>query len=151
MTDPTPPSNTPDPSVPPTSEATPSLKSRAIRGSLWTLGGYGTSQLLRFASNLILTRLLFPEAFGLMSLVHIFLQGLEMFSDIGIAPNIIHSDRGDDPSFLNTAWTVQAIRGGGLWLLACAIAWPAARFYSEPMLVQLCNKDDGNYIGIPFE
>jgi O-antigen/teichoic acid export membrane protein len=115
----------------------PSLKARAIRGSAWTLGGYGANQALRFASNLILTRLLFPEAFGLMSLVQIFLQGLEMFSDIGIKPSIIHDKRGDDPDFLNTAWTIQAGRGVGLWLLSCAIAYPASQFYREPMLTQL--------------
>lgn len=137
MTEPTPSANTPDSSNTPKSESTPSLKSRAIRGSIWTLGGYGASQFLRFASNLVLTRLLFPEAFGLMSLVHIFLQGLEMFSDIGVAPNIIQSRRGDDPNFLNTAWTVQVLRGVGLWIIACVIAFPASQFYGEPMLVQL--------------
>lgn len=115
----------------------PSLKARAIRGSMWTLGGYGANQVLRFISNLVLTRLLFPEAFGLMSLVQIFLQGLEMFSDIGIKPSIIHDKRGNDPTFLNTAWTIQAGRGIGLWILACAIAVPAAHFYREPMLAQL--------------
>lgn len=115
----------------------PSLKARAIRGSMWTLGGYGANQVLRFVSNLVLTRLLFPEAFGLMSLVQIFLQGLEMFSDIGIKPSIIHDKRGNDPTFLNTAWTIQVGRGIGLWILACAIALPTAHFYREPMLAQL--------------
>ncbi|MGB3515862.1 MAG: oligosaccharide flippase family protein [Elainellaceae cyanobacterium] len=131
------PSLTPSPEPTPDPAAKPSLKARAIRGSMWTLGGYGANQVLRFASNLVLTRLLFPEAFGLMSLVQIFLQGLEMFSDIGIKPSIIHDKRGDDPAFLNTAWTIQAGRGVGLWLLSCAIAFPASQFYREPMLTQL--------------
>lgn len=131
------PSLTPSPEPTLDPEAKPSLKARAIRGSMWTLGGYGANQFLRFASNLVLTRLLFPEAFGLMSLVQIFLQGLEMFSDIGIKPSIIHDKRGDDPAFLNTAWTIQAGRGLGLWLLSCMIAFPASQFYREPMLTQL--------------
>jgi len=38
-----------------------SLKKLAIRGAIWTFAGYGTSQILRFANNLILTRLLVPE------------------------------------------------------------------------------------------
>jgi len=115
----------------------PSLKQRALRGSIWTFAGYGTSQVLRLGSNLILTRLLFPEAFGLMALVQSFLMGLEMFSDVGIGPSIIQNKRGDDPAFLNTAWTIQAVRGLTLWICACLIAWPAARFYGEPMLRQL--------------
>ena len=45
------------------------LGARALRSSMLTVLGYGGSQALRLASNLILTRLLFPEAFGVMSLV----------------------------------------------------------------------------------
>lgn len=113
------------------------LKQRAIRGSLWTLSGHASGQILRLASNLILTRLLFPEAFGLMALVQTFIIGLEMFSDVGIRPSIIQNHRGNDPSFLNTAWTIQAIRGFMLWLGACLMAIPAANFFHQPMLVYL--------------
>ncbi len=111
------------------------LKQRAIRGSLWTLSGHTSSQILRLGSNLILTRLLFPEAFGLMALVQTFIIGLEMFSDVGIRPSIIQNHRGNDPSFLNTAWTIQVIRGFMLWLGACLMAIPAANFFHQPMLV----------------
>ena len=113
------------------------LKAKALRGSAWTFGGYGAQQVLRLGSNLILTRLLFPEAFGLMALVQVFMQGLAMFSDVGIGPAIIQSKRGDDPDFLNTAWTIQVIRGFVLWLAACGLAWPVARFYGEPLLAQM--------------
>lgn len=115
----------------------PSLKQRALRGSAWTFGGQGTSQILRLGGNLLLTRLLFPEAFGLMGLVQAFMTGLELFSDVGIYPSIIQNKRGNDPAFLNTAWTIQMVRGVALWILCCLIAWPVAQFYREPMIVQL--------------
>ena len=114
-----------------------SLKSRAIRASIWVIGGYGVQQALRLGSNLILTRLLFPEAFGLMALVNVFMQCLQMFSDVGIAPSIIQNRRGDDKAFLNTAWTVQVLRGVGLWLCSCCIAYPAALLYGQPLLGRL--------------
>lgn len=114
-----------------------SLKKRIFRGTLWTLGGHMVSQGLRFGSNLILTRLLYPEAFGLMALVYTFISGLEMFSDTGVNASIVQNKRGDDPAFLNTGWTVQVIRGAFLWLFACVLAQPAAAFYQEPMLAQL--------------
>ena len=114
-----------------------SLSARALRGSLVTVGGFGGSQVIRLASNLILTRLLFPEAFGMMALIAVFMQGLAMFSDVGVTPAILQSKRGDDRDFLNTAWTIQAIRGVCLWLAACALAWPVASFYGEPQLMQL--------------
>ncbi len=52
-----------------------SLKKLAIKGTIWTLVGYGSSQILRLLSNLILTRLLVPELFGLMALVNTFIIG----------------------------------------------------------------------------
>ena len=114
-----------------------SLKKQAIRGTIWTIFGYGTSQALRFGSNLILTRLLVPELFGLMALVQVFITGLNLFSDIGIRPSIIRSDRGDDPVFLNTAWTIQVIRGFGLWIGCLIIALPVANYYEDPRLAWL--------------
>ena len=114
-----------------------SLRKQAIRGSVWTLAGYGASQILRFCSNLILARLLVPEYFGLMSLVNVFIIGLHLFSDIGLGPSIIQNKRGDDPDFLNTVWTMQIIRSGFLWLGSVLIAWPISEFYNEPQLLRL--------------
>ena len=114
-----------------------SLKQQAIRGTIWTIFGYGSSQVLRFGSNLILTRLLMPELFGLMALVQVFINGLYLFSDIGIRPSIIRSDRGDDPVFLNTAWTLQAIRGLALWLCCLIIALPVSKYYEDTRLLWL--------------
>jgi O-antigen/teichoic acid export membrane protein len=99
------------------------------------VAGFGGGQILRLGANLILTRLLAPEAFGLMALINVFLVGLEMLSDIGVHAAIIHNKRGDDPEFLCTAWTIGVIRGVLLWGVACLIAWPAAVFYNEPRLM----------------
>lgn len=121
-------------------DSTPrSLRTMAIRGAMWTLGGFACGQLLRLGSNIVLAWLLFPEAFGLMLLVNMVMQGLQMFSDIGIGPSIIQNARGHDQSFINTAWTVQIIRGVVLWLAACVLAWPLAWLFSrnDPLAWQL--------------
>ncbi len=110
------------------------LNARLLRSSTWSALGHVYFQIVRFGSNLILTRLLFPEAFGLMALIMVFVLGLEMFSDVGTAVSIQRSERGDDADFLNTAWTLQAIRGVLLWLACCAISWPLSVFYNEPFL-----------------
>lgn len=110
---------------------------RVARSIGWTASGFGATQALRFASNLILTRLLFPEAFGLMALVTVFMTGLAMFSDVGLGPSIMQNKRGDDRDFLDTAWTIQVIRGVCLWLATLALALPVAHFYGEPILAQL--------------
>jgi O-antigen/teichoic acid export membrane protein len=103
---------------------------KALKGSLWTLVGYGGSQVLRLVGNLILARLLFPEAFGLMALVNVFMQGLQMFSDVGIGPGIIQRKGGTSPAFLRTAWSLQVIRGFSLWLLTLVLAYPVSRFFA---------------------
>ncbi len=110
------------------------LMARVFRSTSWILLGYGGSQGLRLASNLILTRFLFPEAFGLMALISLVTVGLMLFSDVGIAPSIAQSKRGDDPDFLNTAWSIQVTRGVGLWLIASVLALPLAGFYGAPEL-----------------
>ncbi|TNC44693.1 polysaccharide biosynthesis protein [Rubellimicrobium rubrum] len=107
---------------------------RLIRSSGLIFLGFSASQAIRLGSNLILTRLLYPEAFGLMALIIVFLVGLTMLSDIGIAPSIQQSSRGDDRSFINTAWTIQVIRGVILWLICCLLGVIAAWGYGEDQL-----------------
>lgn len=115
----------------------PSGGGSGLRGALWTIGGFGAGQVLRFASNLVLTRLLFPEAFGIMSLLFLFTQALALFSDVGSGPAIVQSPRGEDPRFLNTAWTVEIVRGGVLWMGTWLIARPIANFYGQPLLAAM--------------
>jgi O-antigen/teichoic acid export membrane protein len=113
------------------------LNKRAYKAGAFVIAEYGLSQFLRIAGNLVLTRLLFPELFGLMSLAGVFINGLRLFSDIGLAPGVIRSSRANDAAFLNTAWTLQVIRGLILCLLAAAIALPIAKIYEEPRMLYL--------------
>ncbi len=104
---------------------------------MWTAGGHFGAEAMRLGANLVLTRLLFPEAFGLMALITAVMIGLQLFSDIGVAPSIQQSRRGDDPAFLDTAWTIQVMRGLVLWLAACALALPMAAAYGTQELAQM--------------
>lgn len=113
------------------------IMTRILRSSGFMILGFGMQQIIRFGSNLILARLLFPEAFGTMALVTVLLIGLTMLSDMGISPAIQSSKRGDEPAFLNTAWTLNLIRAVVLFIAACALAWPMAWFYDEPALFDL--------------
>src|SRR5690606_22270023 len=94
------------------------------RGTIWEIGSYGASQIIRLGGNLVLTRLLFPEAFGLSSLVTITVIGLCMLTDMGLEQSVIRSPRGDDPRFLDTAWTMHVVRGVSLGVLLAFCAWP---------------------------
>ncbi len=105
--------------------------------AFWIVAGYGGSQILRLGCNVVLSRLLSPAYFGAMALVVVMLMGLEMLSDLGIGVSVIQNPRGDDESFLNTAWTLQILRGVVILLITLLMAWPVALFYDQPHLVWL--------------
>jgi O-antigen/teichoic acid export membrane protein len=113
------------------------LKQRVLQSGSWTLAGYGVNQALRLGGNLILTRLLFPEAFGLMAIYQAVNYGVHMLSDVGVGASIVQKEHGNDPVFLNTAWTVQIVRGILAWVALCALALPMANFYGEPLLAAM--------------
>jgi O-antigen/teichoic acid export membrane protein len=99
------------------------------------MAGYGGSQLLRLAGQLILARMLLtPQAFGLVALVSVFLGGLEMLSDLGLGTDVVQHPRGDEPLFVDTAFLIQAGRGAILWAIAAALAYPFASFYHQPAI-----------------
>jgi len=101
---------------------TRTLKQRALNSGKWVIFGHLASQLLRLASNLVLTHLLVPEMFGVMAIVNVIIAGLGMFSDIGLLQNIVQSKRGEEPAYLNTAWIIQIIRGFVIFLIALFIS-----------------------------
>jgi O-antigen/teichoic acid export membrane protein len=113
------------------------LQRRALDATLLTALAYGMTQMLRMANNVILTHLLFPEYFGLVALTTTFTMGMNLLSDVGLLPNIVSSPRGDDPRYLNTAWTIQIVRGLTLWTIAACLAWPLSRFYDHRILMLL--------------
>lgn len=122
-----------------------SLRRRMIGASLWLLFGGGFAVVFRFAINLLTTRLLAPEMFGVVTIATIVMLGLSMFSDLGLKQCIVQSRRGTDPDFLNTAWSVQCLQGVATWLVALlislAVFWvdsmglaPKDSVYSDPKL-----------------
>ena len=62
-----------------------------------------------------MTRLLLPEAFGLMAMVAAINFVALLLSDIGIRQAVVQSVRGDEATMLDTAWTLQIARGFIVW------------------------------------
>ena len=93
-----------------------------MNAGLWTLVGHGSSQVLRLLGNLLLTRLLAPESFGVMSVATVVSVGVVMFSDLGLRQVIVRSNRASDPVFINTVWTMQVLQGALVAALLLVIA-----------------------------
>src|SRR6267378_378285 len=93
-----------------------SLRHRVLKAGLWSTAGFGLGLVIRFGSNLLMTRLLLPDMFGVMAIATTIMIGLSMFSDVGLRQSVVQSPRGGESSFLNTAWTIQVLRGVLIWL-----------------------------------
>ncbi len=98
------------------------LRQRIMRAGTWAIAGHMSAQVLRLASNLIMTRLLVPDLFGLMALINAIVVIVTMLGDIGIRQTVVQSKRGDSHVMLDTAWVMEIMRGTGIWVICILIA-----------------------------
>ena len=121
----------------PEPEQTKSLSQRTVRGGAWQMAAFAVQNGLRFGSNIVLSRFLSPEIFGLSAITNTVLVGLEQFSDVGVGPSIVQNKKGETEPFLRTAFTIQAIRGVVLLLAGLAVAYPVALYTGKPIVAGL--------------
>src|SRR2546425_12554297 len=96
------------------------LVPKALRGGAWLGVGSIAEQVLRFARNMLLTRLLAPEVFGLMAIVLAISSAAETLTEIGVREAIIQNPRGQEDHYVNSAWWLAFLRAVGLYLLVFA-------------------------------
>ncbi|WP_172841240.1 oligosaccharide flippase family protein [Rhodovulum sp. P5] len=108
----------------------------------WHLAMTIVQRLFSLISNLIMTRLLMPEAFGMLALAAAVMTAVTLFTDIGINRSIMREIDGADDRFLRVAWVVKVLRGIvigagilaagiGLWLLPEGL-FPPDSVYAQP-------------------
>ena len=107
------------------------LKGQVVRGGMWVFTLRITDQLFRLARTVVLARVLAPSDFGLFGIALLAMSALETFSQTGFNTALIQK-KGDTKPYLDTAWTVQVIRGILLALLAFVIAPYVAVFFDAP-------------------
>src|SRR4051794_15646925 len=73
------------------------------------LGTNVASNLLRLASTIVLTRLLAPDAFGLIAMIASFFYVITMITDAGFQAYVVRHER-DDPDFVDAIWTIHFAR-----------------------------------------
>jgi lipopolysaccharide exporter len=108
------------------------LLSRSLRGSGILASASIVENLLRFVRNIILARLLAPDAFGLMATVMAGVAMVEAFSEVGLRQSIIQNKRGSDDDFLNIIWWLSTIKGLAIYCLAYAAAPFIGEFFNRP-------------------
>ena len=82
-----------------------------IRGDLFATGiCFAGQAAIRLLSSLILTRLLVPEAYGIITVLLSVLAVLELIGDFSVTAFIVRDKNAEQPSYLNTAWTMRFCR-----------------------------------------
>ena len=113
------------------------LLGRSVRaGGILTLGSLAEN-LLRFIRNVILARLLVPEAFGLMAMVLATVAVMEAFTQVGLRQSVIHHKKGSEEGFLNVVWWLSSFRGLILYVIGFLIAPVICDFYQKPEMLPL--------------
>jgi lipopolysaccharide exporter len=114
----------------------PNFKFINLKGDLFaTVFCFGAQAVLKLGSSLILTRILNPEAYGIIAIVLSIAFVLELIADINVTLFIVRDANAEQPRYINTAWTMQLARGllnfAILFLLAPIIA---SSIYDLPAL-----------------
>jgi O-antigen/teichoic acid export membrane protein len=115
------------------------IKSAAV----WTFGSNIGSQALRLLSNLIMTRLLAPELFGIMAAANLVLAAVVLLSDIGLSQSVVRSKNATEQSYINTTWTLQVLRGLVITLFVVLLSYA----FGSSFMLQLA---EGTAYGNPL-
>ncbi|MBW2070994.1 MAG: lipopolysaccharide biosynthesis protein, partial [Deltaproteobacteria bacterium] len=113
-----------------------SLTERVLRGMGWVSASKIIAQALTLGKVVILARLLSKADFGLYGLVLLSIATLQTFSRTGFDKALVQR-RGDIKPYLDTAWTVQIIRGILLALILFTAAPVIGWFFNEIRVVSL--------------
>jgi lipopolysaccharide exporter len=97
---------------------------------------FAAQGIVRLFSSLVLTRILRPEAYGVITILLSIVFVLEMLADIGVTVFIVRDKNAEEPKYLNTAWTLRLGRSllNGAILFSCA-PWISSTVYHLPNLV----------------
>ena len=113
------------------------LKASVFRGGAWLGGGSVAEQLSRFGRNMLLTRILAPEAFGTMAILMAASSIIHTVTDIGIKEALIQNPRGGEKHYLDSAWWLAFGRSVMLCAVLCVLAPWIAKFYGNAQLTSL--------------
>lgn len=112
------------------------LKLVNIKGDLFATGFcFGLGTLVRLGSSLILTRIVRPDAYGVITIMMSITFVIEMISDINVSVFIVRDQKAEEPRYLNTAWTIRLARSIVNSVLLFSLApLIATSLYNTPIL-----------------
>jgi O-antigen/teichoic acid export membrane protein len=112
------------------------LKSKAIKGSIWSLIETFSVQIVQFVVGIVLARLLEPKDFGLIALTGIFTSISAAITDGGFEKTLIQK-KDLLPIQISTVFYINVILGAFLTLLLIVLAPFISDFFNAPALTPI--------------
>jgi O-antigen/teichoic acid export membrane protein len=120
------------PELPAAATSTTDLDRSLATGIAWSATAKWSSQLISWASFLVVTRMLAPSDFGLVGMALLYCGLLQLVTDaFGTAVTTLRDLTGEQLAQLNT---VAAMSGLVACLISCAVAVPLGYFFRSPRL-----------------
>ena len=110
------------------------LRKQVLRGGFWLVLSDALTTGAGIVEVALVARLLAPGDFGLFGIALVVQRLVEAFTETGIMLALIQK-RGDVRPYLDTAWTLQVLRGAFVCLLLILIAPLGGRFFGSPEAV----------------
>jgi teichuronic acid exporter len=110
-----------------------SLRKKALNGFFWTLGQQFSVQIINFAVQIILARILLPEAFGLIAMIQIFVSIGQTLMDSGMTSSLIRMQNPDQRDY-STVFFINILFSFILYLILFFCAPVISSFFSQPLL-----------------
>lgn len=113
------------------------LRGKTLVAAFWSLIGSVGRGGIRLTSNLLLTRILIPEDFGLMATAMVVVTLIQVFSDTGVKTALVQNPRGHEPAFINNSFIIAMGRSAILFTLLMLTKTPMANYYNLPELASI--------------
>lgn len=107
----------------------PGLRLPNLKGDLFaTAMSFGAQAAIRLGASMILTRILRPEAYGIIAIVTSIGYVVALLGDIAVTVSLVRHEQGESASYLNTAWTLR---------LGRSLLNTALMFFAAPLIADV--------------
>jgi lipopolysaccharide exporter len=113
------------------------LKAKVFRGGAWLGTGSVAEQAFRFGRSMVLTRLLAPEAFGVMAVIMSATSVIHTATEIGVKEALIQNPRGAEEHYMRAAWWLALGRAVSIAAFVFLAAPLMAKFYGNAEMTPL--------------
>ena len=108
------------------------LAARTLKSGIWVSAMNISDRLLQIVLLVVLAAMLGPTAFGLLGIALVTINAIKRFSRLGFSEALIQQKDENVDAYLNTAWSMQVLRGLALAAITFLAAPLIASVFGEP-------------------